>query len=125
MRVSNIRIISLGIHSDTQGEVSRVDWRRDAVVGEPRQLLGALRPRPAGLGCVPGESRLFGDHLQCEGLVTSRIFQCILEILMDVSPLKKFPFFIMPKRSIFYQEWMLIFRFSITYRETPFPPFYT
>ena len=71
MRVPNIRIVSLGVHGDSEREVPGVDRRRDAVVRQPGQLLGALRPGPAGLGCVPGQSRLLGDHLECQGLLLS------------------------------------------------------
>ena len=61
MRVTDIGIRSLGIHLDSQREVARVDGRRHAA-GEPRQLLRALRPRPAGLGRVPRQPGLLGDH---------------------------------------------------------------
>ena len=61
MRVTNIGISSLGVNCHSQWEVAGVDGRRDAVVRESRQLLGALRPRPAGLGRVPRQPGLLGD----------------------------------------------------------------
>ena len=76
MRVPNIRIVSLGVHGDSKREVPGVDRRRDAVVRQPGQLLGALRPGPAGLGGRgPRQSGLLGDHLEWQGGVSGALLK--------------------------------------------------